>query len=176
MEDGEFKIKDTLIIPSSSGINDESYFFKGISLAPRQDVYVYFTGDNNDIPTFIFKKQDTVSFKYEDRYSSIANVTLTEYSFNNNIKYNDLFKKAMNSFYFVSISKDKELLIIAYFKLLSNEIPILYYTIELKKYYNMKFLENIKGMIYKVDYISLGFNFFNCLNETCENPDEENKN
>ena len=176
MDDGEFKIKDTLIIPSSSGINDESYFFKGIDLAPRQDVYVYYTGDNNDIPTFIFKNQDTVSLKYEDRYSSIANVTLTEYSFNNNIKYNDLFKKAMNSFYFVSISKDKELLIIAYFKLLSNEIPILYYTIELKKYYNMKFLENIKGMIYKEYYISLGFNFFNCLNETCENPDEENKN
>ena len=174
MDYEEFKYKDSLIIPSSSGSNDEIYFFKGIYLAPREDVYVYYTGDNNDIPTFIFKKID--NFEIVDKYSSIANVTLTEYSFNNNIKYNDLFKKSTSNFYFVSISKNKELLILAYFKLFSNEIPILYYTVELKKYYNMKFLENIKGMIYREHYISLGFNFFYCLNETCENPDEEKKN
>ena len=172
-----FEIGDTLILGSPSGSNNEIYFFKGISLDPKEAVYIYFTGENNEIPTFLFKRIDN-DFLFSDYFSSINNVTLNEYSFNNNIKYNDLFKKTANEFYFISTSKNKEILIIAYFKIVSSEekLAIIYYTIEFKKYYNMKILQGIKGSIFNEFFLSLGINYFYCLNEECDNYDEENKN
>ena len=167
---------NTLTLEGPSGSNNEIYFFKGISLGPNIAIYIYYSGENNEIPTFLFKKIDT-NFLFSD-YLSISNVTLTEYSFNNNINYNELFKKSTKEFYFISTSKKKEILIMANFKIDSNKgkIAIIYYIIELKKYYNMKILQGIKGSIFREYYLSLGFSYFYCLNEACDNPDEENKN
>ena len=165
--------------PSDSNL-EAIYFFKGISLGSGNAVYIYYTGENNETPTFLFKK---INSNFEISNYSPSNVALTEYSFNNDLKYNDIFKKKPSEFFFVSTSINKEILFVAYFMVnlvgspsSTSELIISYFPIELKKYYNIKILQGLKGTNFGGSFISLAFNYFYCLNEECESSDEENKN
>ena len=81
---------------------------------------MYYSGDSNDIPTFLFKTKDDTNFSLYDTYNNFSVVYLNEkYEFNNGIKYNDISSYDCNKIYFVSSSKNKETLIIAYFFLYS---------------------------------------------------------
>ena len=172
MDENYYEKGQSIDLGSPSGSNnDQIFFFKGISLYPGTAAYMYYTGDNNEIPTLMVKK--IYNFQFEEDFS----INLTEYSFNNELSYNDLFKMSLTEFCFVSTSKNKEKLIIAHFKThYSKGMVRMYYIIELKKYYNMKILKDLKGVNYNQYYLALSFNYFYCLDETCENPDENNKN
>ena len=74
---------------------------------------MYYSGDSNDIPTFLFKTKDDTNFSLYDTYNNFSVVYLNEkYEFNNGIKYNDISSYDYNKIYFVSSSKNKETLII----------------------------------------------------------------
>ena len=161
-----FTKKESIAVGSLSDPNDTNfYFLKAISLGENNCIYLYYSGESNDVPTFLFKTIDETNFILNDTYTEFPVIYLKEkYEFNNGIKYNDLIF-SNNIIYFVSSSKNKEMIIIAYlnFYLASdNKLVIRYYTLELKKYYNMKVFHGFKTAIFspsKGRYLSLGFDF-----------------
>ena len=180
---GVFSKKRTLRIGSPSDPNDDNfYFFKSILLGANNCIYMYYSGNSNDIPTFLFKTIDDTNFSLYDTYSNFSVVYLNEkYEFNNGIKYNDISCYDYNKIYFVSSSKNKETLIIAYFFLYltstnglnNNNLVIRYYILELKKYYNMKIFHGFKTAIFSSNiepFLSLGFDF--CYSNNSIDSDE----
>ena len=146
------------------------YFLKGISFDSNNCVYMYYSGDSNDVPTFLFKKINVTNFELSDTYDNFPVIYLKEnYEFNNGIKYNDISFSDHDQIYFVSSSKNKEIIIIAYLYFYSlpesgtkNKLVIRYYTLEIKKYYNMKIFHGFKTAILaptKERYFSLAFDF-----------------
>jgi len=176
-----FSKQSSFIFGCPSNPNDTNfYFIKAISLGTNYCSYMYYSGDSNDIPTFLFK---TIldNFTLIDTYSNFPVIYLKEkYEFNNGIKYNDLSFTDSNEIYFVSSSKNKETIIIAYLYFYStsqnepkNKLVIRYYTLELKKYYNMKIFHVLKTTILSpsVDkYLSLAFDF--SYSNSSSNQDE----
>ena len=110
-----FIIKNSTIIGSpSDSSGDNLYFFKGIPIDEYEAIYCYYSGENDNIPTFLIKKIVKNDFSLIDSYSDFPVIKLYDYSFNNNIKYNDLAKIDKKQFYFVSTNNDKDMIIIAY--------------------------------------------------------------
>ena len=113
--------QNSLIVGSPSDPEDETiYFFKGISIGSDYAIYAYYSGDFNEVPTFIFKSINYKLFTFSDKYSHFSIVHLYDYQFNNGIEYNDLIKIGLNDFFFISTTKNKEILIIANFKIYSS--------------------------------------------------------
>jgi len=177
-----FSLKEKIIVGSPSDPYDTNfYFLKAISLTKNYSAYMYYSGNSNDIPTLLFKTIDNINFTLSDTYSNFPVIYLNEkYEFNNGIKYNDLSFFSQNQIYFVSSSKNKEIIIIAYLYFYSsskeeeiNKLVIRYYTLELKKYYNMKVFHGLKTAIFNFriqPYLSLGFDF--CYSNNSSNGDE----
>ena len=148
------------------------YYFKGISMNKTFCIYSYFSGESHDIPTLEFKKFDS-NFHYESNmFENITFVYLKDYFFNNDIKLNDIVKISITTFCFISTTKDKETLIVAYIHYykssiyISYNISIRYFTIELKNYYNMKILHGFKADYYKNLVLSLALDY--CLANECD--------
>ena len=159
---GKFEEKNETIIGSPSNINDENlYFLKGIYIDEYQAIYSYFSGENDNIPTFLFYKINS-DFSLDYLYTDLHDVKLYDYIFNNNIDYNDLVRVSkdyylnLEEFYFISTNNDKDTLIIANFLIktkssVEHKLLIRYYTIKLQEYYNMKILNGFKAINYNVD-------------------------
>ena len=152
----DFSKQKSIIVESLSDPNDMNfYFLKAMSLGSNYSVYMYYSGESNDIPTFLFKTIND-DFTLIDTYSNFPVIYLNEkYEFNNGIKYNDISFSEYYQIYFVSSSKNKETIIITYFYFYStsknvpkNKLVIRYYTLELKKYYNMKIFHGFKTAIF----------------------------
>ena len=178
-----FKKNNTLIIGTPSDLNeDKIYFFKGILIDINFAIFAYYSGDFNEVPTFELKSINSQTYAFSDKYSELPIVHLHDYEFNNDLKFNDLIKNDLNSFIFISTSKDKKTLIIAEFKVYknsntnNNDLAIRYYTIEFKKYYNMQILQGFKALFFKNCILTLALNYFYCTNESCENIEGENRN
>ena len=171
-----------IIVGSLSDPSDENfYFLKAISFDSNNCIYMYYSGESNDVPTFLFKGINETNFELKDIYINFPVIYLNEkYEFNNGIKYNDISFSDHDKIYFVSTSKNKETIIIAYlyfyslsYKEPKNKLVIRYYTLELKKYYNMKIFHGFKTDILnpaKERYLSLGFDF--CYLDNSSNLDE----
>jgi hypothetical protein len=158
-----------------------SYFLKAISFDSNNCIYMYYSGDSNDVPTFLFKSINEINFELSDTYTNFPILYLKEkYEFNNGIKYNDIAFSDLNKIYFVSSSKNKETIIIAFLYFYSvlqyeakNKLVIRYYTLELKKYYNMKLFHGFKTAIFSPinrKFLSLAFDF--CYLDNSSNLDE----
>ena len=179
-KEGENYVKKTSIIVDSPAVTNENnfYFLKGVSITATSSIYVYYSGSNNDIPTFIFKKIDKSSYEISDYSSNIPNVYLNDYYFNNDIRYNDLISKSSTEVYFVSTNKEKEILIIAEIRIYTsnsqNQVSIRYFNIEFKKYYNMKILNGFKAVFFKNIFLTLAFDY--CIYDSCPNSNEKKGN
>ena len=172
-----FQKYNTLFVRNSSDSDSENqFFFKGISITNKFAIYAYYSGDFNEIPTFIFKSIDNEFCTFSDKFTNLPNVHLYDYQFNNHIKYNDLIKFNTNEFFFISTSKNKETLIISQLKIYEPYLAIRYFTIEFKKYYNMKIFQGFKAIFYNDFILTLAINYFYCSNELCEKNEEENIN
>ena len=179
----KFYKKEKIIVGSPSDPDDNNfYFIKAILLGNKNCIYMYYSGDSNDVPTFLFKEINETNFILNDKYSNFPAVYLNEkYEFNNDIKYNDISFSDHNQIYFVSCSKNKETIIVAYLYFYStsnegekNKLVIRYYTLELKKYYNMKVFHGLKTAILSPSigkYLSLGFDF-NYLDNSSNGDDK----
>ena len=172
-----FEIMDPIVIGSpSESIENKLYFLKGIKLDEELSVYAYYTGENNEIPTLIFRNIDE-SFDMSEAYQTVY---LNDYEFNNDIKNNDLIKFRTSEIFFISTSKNNDILIITYIIPSTNfnekYINIRYFIKEFKKYHNMKILSGLKGFFFNDVILTLSLNYFYCSDESCQNINEENKN
>ena len=172
-EEGRIQLilKNTTIIGSPSNSSDENlYFLKGIPIEQYQAIYCYYSGENNNIPTFLIKKIDVTDFSLSDLYLDIPVIKLYDYTFNNGIKYNDITKINEKEFYFVSTNNNKDKIIIAYIKIYKNslnkyQLIIRYYIIKLLEYYNIQILNGFKAVNYNQDnsegnYLTLALDFY----------------
>ena len=186
--DSNFIERNSTIIGSiSNPVEGEIYFFKGIRVAENNlyAIYVYYSGNSNNIPTFLFTTIDkdnnfAFSNKYNDQFPVVY---LYDYPFNNGMKYNDLvlnqFDSTYDDFYFVSTNTDKEYLIIAYIIIFTSssspdvkKLSIRYYTIQLKNYFNMNIFHGFKIINFNLNYLSIAFDF--CLNDQCGSSNNGN--
>ena len=193
-DSNKLKIYDTIPIYSPSNINDnEFYFLKAIIITLRSTAaYAFYSGEENNIPTLMFKKYNMKTyevFSFTDIYENYPFVYLYDYNFNNGIKYNDFIVNSVSSdyldAYFVSTNPNKEYIIIAYLIFYTStttsntELLIRYFTIKLKDYYNSKIFHGFKAINFCTSYatnkyLTIAFDF--CLLDTCQNLDDNQGN
>ena len=177
-ENGGFVMKNRTTINQKEDITFEKPYFMKVALYNLDFcVYAYYSGDLNDIPTFLIKTIDETDYLIKDKFLDFPVVHLyDDYKFNNEIKYNDLVIIRDNEFFFISTEIDKENIIISYIKFYlkddKEQLLIRYYTISLKQNYNMKILNQLKAIYFKIklnfpSFLTLGIDF--CFNEDCEN-------
>ena len=150
---------------------NENVFFKGIFFEVNIGIYCYFSGDSNEIPTFLFKKINVNTLALTNLFSEFSVVYLKEYTFNNDFKYNDLVLSNIgeNKFYFVSTDIDQKFLIITQFQNVTsssnkkNNLLIRYYIIKLQEFYNFRILNGLKALVYNMgsldNYLSVAIDF-----------------
>ena len=130
---------NNIVVEQKEDINlEKPYFMKVVLYSLDFCIYAYYSGDFNDIPTFLIKTISETDFSINDKYDNFPIVYLYDYKFNNGKKYNDLVTNEIDEFYFISTDKDKENIIISYLDFyLSNDnkeqLLIRYYTILLNK-------------------------------------------
>ena len=190
-KNGKFVQEEPIEIYSPSNINDNEFIFlKGEGFTQYNAAYAYFSGEENNIPTLMFKTINISStIQISNTYDEYKEVYLYDYNFNNGIKYNDLvvneYSKIYSDLYFVSTHINKEFIIIAnlIFYISSStskhELLIKYYTIQLKDYYNIKIFHGLKAVNFNNlgsanRFLSLAFDF--CLLDTCESLDDDKGN
>ena len=153
-----FSIKNKIVVEQKEDINlEKPYFMKALLFTLDFCVYAYYSGDLNNIPTFLIKTISETNFSINDKYDNFPIVYLYDYKFNNEIKYNDVVTDENDRFFFISTDKDKENIIISYLDFyLSNDnkeqLLIRYFTIPLKQNYNMKILNELKAIFFNIVY------------------------
>ena len=172
-EGNSFIESDTLFIDSFNETEmNQIYFFKQILINKNFLIFAYYSGEFNEVPTFIFKKLDNNN-EFSDMYSNLPIVHLYKqgYSFNNKLEYNEIVKTDTNDLLFISTNENKDSLIIAELKLFissltsERELSIRYIIIELKKYYNMKILNGLKAVHFNNCFLVLALDF--CWYDSC---------
>ena len=139
-----FTIRNEIIVQNLSDTNDENlYFLKGIhiDISPPRGIfclYMYYSGETNNIPTFLIKKM--VNFSLIDIFPDLPVIYLNDnkYPFNNNINYNDLTYKSEKEFYFISTSIELDNIIFSYLQIYENSLKqnkaiVRYYILRMKK-------------------------------------------
>ena len=167
---------NTLFVDSYNETDSDEnkiYFFKHILVNKNFLIFAYYSGEFNEVPTFIFKKLDNNNV-FSDMYNNLPIVHLYKqgYSFNNKLEYNEIVKTDTSEFLFISTNENKDSLIIAELKLFESsvtherELSIRYIIIELKKYYNMKILNGLKAVHFNNFFLTLALDF--CLYDSCD--------
>ena len=185
-----FSFKNSFTIGKGYEIEEnKKYFIKGIlSGANANGFYSYFSGDLYEIPTFLYKNIDYNNYQLSDRYDDFPVIYLYDYSFNNDMKFNDIISLQEDNFIFISSLKNREVLIIAYMTFYKsssakNQFLVRYYTILLKEYYNIKIFHGLKASsIY--DIFSIRNTFYGlfvlaidfCLYDSCHNSENNISN
>ena len=186
--DSDFIEKNYTIIGNiSNPIDGEFYFLKGLPIVSTPmfyAIYIYYSGNLNNIPSFLFINIDTENYIFSNKYNEqYQSVSLYDYPFNNGIKYNDAvllrYENDFEDLFFVSTNIDKEYLIIAYLTIFTSssssetKLSIRYYIIQLKDYFDMNIFHGIKMSNFGQDsYLSLAFDF--CLSDQCESSNNGN--
>ena len=185
-ENEAFTFKNIITVEQKNDILlEKPYFIKAITFSLNFSVYAYYSGDLNDIPTFLIKTISKTNYSINDKFNDFPLIYLYDYKFNNGIKYNDIVINKIDEFYFISTDQDKENLIISYItfylsKDKKEQLLIRYYIVSLKQYYNIKILNGLKAKnlnLYRkffIPFLTLGLDF--CFNEECENPNNDVNN
>ena len=169
-EDNPFTISHREKIGFLANTTNENIFFKGIFFERYKGIYCYFSGNSNEIPTFLFKQIDEDDLSLSNLFSEFPVVYLKEYTFNNDFKYNDIALSNLGEqkFYFVSTDIDKKFVIITKFEIFTsssdeNNLLIRYYIIKLQEYYNIKILNGLKAIVYNSlsseNFLSIAIDF-----------------
>ena len=162
----------------SSSVENEVIFLKANYIASKKALYTYFSGNDDNIPTFLIREIKS-DYSLDNIYQEFPVIYLYDYVFNNKLKYNDLAIIDYNNFFFVSTNNNKDLLIIANIYIYksssnTNQLIIRYNTIKLQEYYYMKILNGLKSVILKSEFLTIAFDF--CYNDLCQNSDDDINN
>ena len=177
----KFELKNETIIGSPSNINNDNlYFLKSIYIDEYKAIYSYFSGKNDNIPTFLIMKIDKKHYFLNYLYTDFPIIKLYDYIFNNDINYNDLVRikkesNFKNEFFFISTNYNKNIIIIAFlrlFRIEKQQLIIRYYTIKLQEYYNFKILNGFKVVNYNFENLILSIDF--CNYDTYQNLEQIN--
>ena len=158
-----FSLKNSSFVGKGYEIEEnKNYFMKGVVSEGSKKTfgfYAFYSGDLNDIPTFLYK--DIENGNISNKYDDFPAIYLYDYSFNNDIKFNDILSMREDNLIFISSLKNREVLIIAYmiFYKSSDKIQFLvrYYTILLKEYNNIKIFHVLKALAFYSEQSSIFF-------------------
>ena len=175
-DENSFTQGNTFFVDSYNGTETQTntiYFFKQLLINKNFIILGYYSGEFNEIPTFLFKKVNNY-YIFSDMYSNLPIIHLYKqgYSFNNKLEYNEIVKTGTNELFFISTNENKDSIIIAEFKLFESsftgerELTIRYIVIELKKYYNMKILNGLKAVYFDNNFLTLALDF--CFGDSCD--------
>ena len=150
-----FSFKSSTAVGKGYEIEENKYYF--MKAASSEGVmknfgfYAFYSGDNNDIPTFLYKNIDDGNLS--DKYDDFPVIYLYDYSFNNDIKFNDILSLQEDHLVFISSLKNREVLIIAYMVFYQSsdsssktQFLVRYYSIPLKEYYSIKIFHGLKAI------------------------------
>jgi len=176
-ENDTFIMSNKILVEQKEDINlEKPYFMKALLFTIDFCIYAYYSGESNDIPTFLIKTISQTDYSIKNAYNDFPVVYLYDYKFNNGIEYNDLATNENDEFFFISTEKDKENIIISYIKFYlssdnKEQLLIRYYIIPLKQNYNMKILNGFKAIYFNsyeeyIPFLTFGFNF--CFNGECD--------
>ena len=180
-----FTIKNEIIVQNLSDTNDENlYFLKAISIKQKTTgeclcLYMFYSGENNNIPTFLIKK--IYNFSIKDLFPDLSVIYLNDnkYLFNNKINYNDLTYKNEKEIYFISTSLELDNIIISYIQIYSNSLGqnktiVRYYILKIKEYHNFNIFNGLDTInldqIISSNGLVLAIDF--CKNDSCQNEDK----
>ena len=154
-------------------------FFKLIISSSNMMIFVYYSGESNSIPTFLFKKLNNNN-QLIDTYSNIPKVQLNGHNdlFYNELEYNELVNFDGSILYFISTNEKKESIVIVEFRFYGSgndkKLALRYFIIELKKNYNIRILNGLKADFYNRISLILAINY--CYDNSCNNLDNKNGN
>ena len=175
-KDYDFIIKNKTIVGApSKSVENELFFFKAKPIGDYQAIYSYFSGNDDNIPTFLIRKIDSDNYSLENIYQDFPAIYLYDYMFDNKLKYNDIALTDYNNIFFVSTNNNKDLLIIANIYIYTDQQLIIRYNIiKLQEYYYMKILNGLKAVILDDRFLTIAFDF--CYNDQCHNSDNDINN
>ena len=151
-------------------VNDTGLFSKCIYFKNYIGAFIYYIS-NNKSPILVFQKLSfslaSQEYRLDNYFNPITINSKNIYSLGNSYIYNDIITINENTLIYLSISDDKEIIIIIMIKLLNKDQNILlnYYKIELKNDYNIKIYKDINIFTLK-DLLGVGMTNYNYnLNE-----------
>ena len=99
-----FSLKNTSIVGKGYEIEESNYYFMkwAVSEGTKKTFgfYAFYSGDLNDFPTFLYK--NTENCILSDKYDDFPVIYLYDYSFNNDIKFNDILSMREDHLIFIS--------------------------------------------------------------------------
>ena len=171
--EGNFEIRNKSIVGSPSNTNEDNiYFLKAFGIGTEKAIFSYFSGDEDNIPTFLIKMIGK-DYSLSDMFEDFPVIYLYDYIFNNNIKYNDVTGVDYDKIFYISTNNNKDILLIAYISIYGRtekKLVIRYYNIKLQEYYYMNILNSVQITNLAYDYLIIAFDF--CNYDLCQ--DSEN--
>ena len=156
---------DTLVYSPFSFSSTEKVFFKSIHFKGEIGFYIYFQSTNT-LKFSILQCNDARSMIPYSGFSQI-NIDKTYFNFNSDDRLNDILKLNDFQIIYLSVSQDYKIFLFVTFTLYKNDtlINIRYYKEEMWPHYGIKIFHDLKGGLYKSQFISLAFS--NCPQEAC---------
>ena len=149
---------------------NERLFLKTIHLKGNVGIFIYYKSISYTYPFIKIKEWDGNNNLND--FKSFGLISPNKYIFNPNLLLNDIIKLKNSQYCFSSTSPDKEILyiVILYFYNDYNKLVIRYYTIQLYKLYNKKFLYELKLINFQ-NYLSLTSSL--CSNSQCSSNNDD---
>ena len=154
----------------------EDYYFYSIAFKEDSGVFIYFKYFDNDCyyPVIFFKNYNKNNNSFENYFNETNEIKLDKYLFLTGYKMNNLIKISDYKLGFFTGSYNSEILyviIINIFVIDNNKFKIMYYSIEINKFFNFTIFKDIRGHIFN-DFIILGTDY--CLDISCDNENNNN--
>ena len=157
----------TTILIASEDINT---FFKAIHFKKEIGVFIYYESISDTYPKVSLKYCKDTDYKFYN-YKNYGEISLNKMSFNSYAMMNDIIKLDDNKICFISISTDKNSLILVIFNFYNedNYMKIRYYTYEMYSNYKIKFFNDLRIFSFN-GFISVAFS--HCPQSKCSDYDD----
>ena len=154
----------------------QSSFSKCIYLRGNLGVFAYYdlNKDNNIVFPYIYEiLYNSTSGQIINYITDPIEINYNNKAFNKNQLLNDIVRISINKACFSTTSEDKETLYIILVYSKEKKFILRFYSIEIFRLYNYKFLLDIREHLYN-NYIAFGFSF--CQQSTCNDDKEDPHN
>ena len=151
--------------------DDINSFFKAIHFKKEIGAFAYYSSIDEIYPIISLKycqHEDNIFYDYK----TYGEISLNKVSLNAYAMMNDIIKLNDNKICFISISSDKNSLIIAILNFYDNDnyMMIRYYLYDMYNCYGIKFYNDLRAFSFN-NYISVAFS--HCPNNICSDYDDE---
>ena len=146
-------------------------FFKAIHFKNEIGIFIYYTDIIDEYPIISLKYCSNEDNKFYN-YKNLGNITVDKMSFNIKASLNDIIKLNDNKICYISVSKDKNTLIIVIFNIYNddNNMMIRYYSYDLYNNNGITFYNDLRAFSFN-DFISIAFS--HCPQSECINDNDK---